>query len=102
MESRRLGADGPELSVVGLGCNNFGGRIDEAQTERVVSAALDAGVTHFDTAESYGDGRSEVFLGRALGAKRDEVVIATKFAPVRPKSPTDPGCCAGASSMGAR
>ena len=91
MEIRRLGAEGPELSVVGLGCNNFGSRIDETQTERVVSAALDAGITHFDTAESYGDGRSEVFLGRALGARRDAVVIATKFAPRPPEETYRPG-----------
>jgi aryl-alcohol dehydrogenase-like predicted oxidoreductase len=91
MESRRLGADGPELSVVGLGCNNFGGRIDETQTGRVVHAALDAGITHFDTAESYGDGRSEAFLGKALGARRDDVLIATKFAPRPPDEPYRPG-----------
>ena len=67
MEIRRLGVEGPELSVVGLGCNNFGGRIDQTQTERVVSAALDAGISHFDTAESYGDGRSEVILRQGSG-----------------------------------
>ena len=66
------------VSAVGLGCNNFGWHIDEAASQAVVDAALDAGVTHFDTAELYGDGASERFLGRALGARRDEVVIATK------------------------
>ena len=65
--------------MAGLGCNNFGRRIDEERSRAVVGAALDAGVTTFDTAESYGDGRSEEFLGRALGARRDEAVIVTKF-----------------------
>jgi len=67
------------VSAVGLGCNNFGWRIDQAASQRVVDAALDAGVTHFDTADAYGDGASERFLGRALGSRRDDVVIATKF-----------------------
>jgi aryl-alcohol dehydrogenase-like predicted oxidoreductase len=65
--------------MVGLGCNNFGRRLDAAGTAAVVNAALDAGVTFFDTADSYGDGNSEEFLGRALGKRRDEVVVATKF-----------------------
>jgi aryl-alcohol dehydrogenase-like predicted oxidoreductase len=64
---------------VGLGCNNFGRRVDRDGTRRVVGAALDAGVTFFDTAESYGDGDSERFLGAALGVRRRGVVIATKF-----------------------
>ncbi|MDX1621186.1 MAG: aldo/keto reductase [Nitriliruptorales bacterium] len=67
------------MSTVGLGCNNFGRRIDAQQTEKVVRAALDAGVTLFDTADVYGDGQSEELLGRALGERRDEAVIATKF-----------------------
>jgi len=67
-------------SRVGLGCNNFGMRIDEAQTATVVRAALDAGITFFDTADAYGGTLSEEFLGRALGRHRDEAVIATKFA----------------------
>ncbi len=91
MKRRRLGAGGPEVSLVGLGCNNFGSRIDERQAAMVVRAALDAGVTHFDTAEGYGGGQSEVFLGRALGSKRDEVVIATKFAPRPLGEPYRPG-----------
>ena len=81
MESRRLGVAGPEVSVVGLGCNNFGSRLDERGTSLVVHAALDAGITHFDTAETYGGGQSETFLGKALGDRRGNVVIATKFAP---------------------
>ena len=91
METRRLGDLGPEVSVVGLGCNNFGMKIDEAQTARVVHAALDAGITHFDTAEMYGGGKSEEFLGKALGTRRDEVVIATKFTPRPPDEPYTPG-----------
>ena len=81
MDVRRLGNTGPLVSVVGLGCNNFGMRVDEAATAKVVGAALDAGITHFDTAEMYGGGKSEEYLGRALGARRDEVVIASKFLP---------------------
>ena len=67
------------VSVVGVGCNNFGSRLDEAAARSVVDAALGAGITLFDTAESYGDGESEVFLGRALAGRRDRAVIATKF-----------------------
>ncbi len=81
METRRIGGDGPEVSLVGLGCNNFGMRLEEGPSIEVVHAALDAGITHFDTAEMYGGGKSEEFLGRALGARRDEAVIATKFTP---------------------
>ncbi len=77
METRRIGK--LEVSAVGLGCNNFGGRIDEAASARVVLAALDAGITLFDTADIYGGTRSEEYLGRALGSRRDEAVIATKF-----------------------
>jgi aryl-alcohol dehydrogenase-like predicted oxidoreductase len=94
MEQRVLGDGGPKLSVVGLGCNNFGSRIDAAASAAVVHAALDAGITHFDTAEMYGNGKSEEFLGAALGSRRDEVVIATKFLP-RPKDqPYTPGVLA--------
>jgi len=67
------------VSRVGLGCNNFGGRLDAAGSERVVRAALDAGVDFFDTADVYGGQRSEEILGTALGAERKRVVIATKF-----------------------
>lgn len=75
--TRRIGE--LEVSVAGLGCNNFGRRIDEEASKVVVDAALDAGITHFDTADLYGDTLSEVFLGRALGKRRDDVVVATKF-----------------------
>ena len=94
MEIRRMGTDGPEVSVVGLGCNNFGMRIDEAESAAVVHAALDAGITHFDTAEMYGGGKSEEFLGRALGAHRPEVVVATKFVPRSKDDTYTPGALA--------
>jgi aryl-alcohol dehydrogenase-like predicted oxidoreductase len=79
MRERRVGISALHVSVVGLGCNNFGWRLDAEQSRRVVLAALEAGVTLFDTAESYGDGESERFLGRALAGRRAEAVIATKF-----------------------
>ncbi len=78
METRKIGS--LEVSLVGLGCNNFGMRLDEARTKAVVDAAIDAGVTLFDTADVYGgQGRSEELLGAAIGTRRDQVVIATKF-----------------------
>ncbi len=67
------------VSRVGVGCNAFGARIDQEQTSAVVSAALDSGITLFDTADSYGDGLSETYLGRALGSRREDVVVATKL-----------------------
>ena len=79
MERTRLGNSDLEVSRVGLGCNNFGRRIDLARTCEVVDAAVDAGVTFFDTADIYGFGESERFLGKALGSRRERVVIATKF-----------------------
>ncbi|MBL8163990.1 MAG: aldo/keto reductase [Anaerolineae bacterium] len=77
MELRRIGS--LNVSVVGLGCNNFGRRLDAAGTAQVVNAALDAGINFFDTADVYGDGQSEELLGRALGSRRKEVIIASKF-----------------------
>jgi aryl-alcohol dehydrogenase-like predicted oxidoreductase len=77
---RRLGNSGLKVSVIGLGCNNFGMRIDQAQTRMVVDAALDAGINFFDTADIYGGSKSEVFLGEALKGRRDKAVLATKFA----------------------
>ena len=77
MESRQIGS--LAVSVAGLGGNNFGKRLDARGTREVVQAALDAGVTLFDTADIYGDGASETFLGQALGARREDVVITTKF-----------------------
>ena len=77
MDKRRIGS--LEVSVGGLGCNNFGWRLDAEQSTAVVHAALDAGITFFDTADVYGGTKSEEFLGRALAGRRDQVVIATKF-----------------------
>ena len=77
METRHIGS--LAVSVVGIGCNNFGGRIDQAATTAVVDTALDAGINFFDTADIYGGTRSEEMLGHALGPRRDEVVIATKW-----------------------
>src|SRR5580693_2955334 len=81
MEKRKIGS--LEVSLVGLGCNNFGWRIDAAASERVVHAALDAGINFFDTADFYDTGHSEEFLGRALksrhGASNNPAIIATKF-----------------------
>lgn len=77
MEKRRIGS--LEVSVVGLGCNNCGWRLDAGATAKVVEAALDAEINFFDTADVYGGTQSEEFLGRALGKRREEVVIATKF-----------------------
>jgi len=80
MELRNLGCSGLRVSLVGLGCNNFGMRLDANQTADVVNAALDAGITLFDTADMYGGrGDSERFLGKALGTKRSEIVLASKF-----------------------
>lgn len=76
---RKTSVGSLEVSVVGMGCNNFGRALDAAGTGRVVGAALDLGVTFFDTADNYGDGRSEDYLAKALGKRRSEVVIATKF-----------------------
>ena len=85
MNTRTIGS--LTVSAVGLGCNNFGWHIDEAASRAVVHAALDAGITHFDTAAAYGDGASEEMLGRALGDRRKDVVIATKFGNRRSAAP---------------
>ena len=77
MQTRRIGS--LEVSIVGLGCNNFGRRLDEAATKRVIDAALDAGITFLDTADIYGGTKSESFMGTALSGRRDRVVLATKF-----------------------
>ncbi|HVC50532.1 MAG TPA: aldo/keto reductase [Stellaceae bacterium] len=81
MEQRNLGRTGLLVSAVGLGCNNFGGRSDEAATRAVVHKALDLGITLYDTSDTYGPaGASEEYLGRALAGRRHEIVLATKFA----------------------
>src|SRR5690349_8346519 len=77
MERRHIGV--LEVSVVGLGCNNFGMRISADETKAVVDAALDVVINYFDTAESYGDGTSEEYLGAAIAGRRDEVLVATKW-----------------------
>ena len=79
MRTRFLGEGGPEVSVVGLGTNNFGGRIDYEQSLAVIDAALETGVTLIDTADIYSQGASEEFIGRALEGRRDRFLIATKF-----------------------
>jgi aryl-alcohol dehydrogenase-like predicted oxidoreductase len=77
MENRRIGS--LDVSIIGLGCNNFGWRLDYGRTVAVVDAALDAGINFLDTADIYGGTESEEFLGRALEGRRDRVVLATKF-----------------------
>jgi aryl-alcohol dehydrogenase-like predicted oxidoreductase len=77
METRSIGS--LHVTVVGLGCNNFGWRLDAAATKRIVDAALDGGINFFDTADIYGKGQSEDYVGRALGKRRSEIVLATKF-----------------------
>ena len=81
MEIRNLGLSGLRVSSIGLGCNNFGGRIDESATRAVIHKALDLGITLFDTADVYGErGGSEAVMGRILGDDRKRIVLATKFA----------------------
>ena len=82
-QTRKIGS--LEVSLAGLGCNNFGMRIDEDASHAVVAAALEAGVNHFDTADVYGGSKSEEFLGRALGQRRDDAVITTKFGGTAPE-----------------
>jgi aryl-alcohol dehydrogenase-like predicted oxidoreductase len=77
VETRTIGSF--KVSVVGLGCNNFGMRIGRKETDAVVGAALDAGITLFDTADIYGGTKSETYLGAALGPRRDDIVLASKF-----------------------
>jgi aryl-alcohol dehydrogenase-like predicted oxidoreductase len=88
MEYRSLGKSGLQVSLAGLGCNNFGMRIDAEQTKAVVHRALDEGISLFDTADIYGGrGASEEMLGKALGARRHEVVLASKFGMVMGEGP---------------
>jgi aryl-alcohol dehydrogenase-like predicted oxidoreductase len=79
LPTRALGHSGIQVSVVGLGCNNFGRRVDIEGTRAVVDAALEAGVTFLDTADVYGRGQSEELLGEVLAGRREQVVLATKF-----------------------
>jgi aryl-alcohol dehydrogenase-like predicted oxidoreductase len=77
VDTRKIGD--LDVTIVGIGCNNFGRRLDRAGTDAVVHAAMEVGINLFDTADVYGDGVSEEYLGKALGSRRDEVVVATKF-----------------------
>jgi aryl-alcohol dehydrogenase-like predicted oxidoreductase len=89
METREIGRSGLRVSLVGLGCNQFGGRLNPQETAAVVDRAIDLGINHFDTADIYGNrGGSEDFLGRCLGARREKIVLATKFA--KPMSDNPP------------
>jgi aryl-alcohol dehydrogenase-like predicted oxidoreductase len=89
VRTRTLGEEGPEVAVVGLGTNNFGPRIDYDQARAVVDAALDSGITLFDTADIYGQGTSEEFIGRALEGRRDRVLVATKFGKAMDENPSE-------------
>ena len=92
MRYRRLGDSGLQVSVVGVGCNNFGGRASREASLEVVDAAYEAGINFFDTADVYGgDGASETVLGEALKGRRDEVVVATKFGMQMGEHPLDNG-----------
>ncbi len=91
MEYRSVGRSGLQVSVAGLGCNNFGMRIDKEQSAAVVRKALELGVTLFDTADIYGGGKSEEFLGAALGSNRQQVIVATKFASPMGQGPMNRG-----------
>lgn len=90
MRTRPLGTGGPDVSVVGLGCNNFGWRIGPDESRAVVDAALEAGVTLLDTADVYGETRSESFLGEALAGRHDRIVLLTKFGHPVPEMPDLP------------
>jgi aryl-alcohol dehydrogenase-like predicted oxidoreductase len=91
MEYRRLGTSGLRISAVGLGCNPFGNEVDPPTAEAIVNQAIDLGVTYFDTADSYFEGRSEDYLGRALKGKRDRVIVATKVGNRTGPGPNDNG-----------
>ncbi len=91
MEYRLLGHTGLYVSALGLGCNNFGSRMDAAEAAAVVHQALEEGMTFFDTAEAYGNGVSEEHLGAALGKRRGEATVATKFGSVMTPRPGSPG-----------
>jgi len=99
MRYRPLGQSGLSVSIVGLGCNNFGSRLDVAGTRAVVDAAIDAGITLFDTSDTYGNaGGSESALGEVIGSRRDQIVLATKFGHQR----TDMGYGPAAGAKGGR
>jgi aryl-alcohol dehydrogenase-like predicted oxidoreductase len=89
MRTRSLGAEGPEVSVVGLGTNNFGARIDYEESKAVLDEAIEQGITLVDTADIYSQGTSEEFIGRALEGRRDAVFVATKFGKEMNDNPSD-------------
>jgi len=89
VRTRSLGAEGPEVTVVGLGTNNFGGRIDYDQSLAVLDEAIEQGITLVDTADIYSQGTSEEFIGRALENRRDAVLVATKFGKPMNDNPSD-------------
>jgi len=91
MQYRQLGNSGLRVSVVGLGCNNFGRRIDRSGTARVVDVAIDEGINLFDTADVYSEGESEEFLGAAIKDRRERVIVATKFRSMMGDGPNDSG-----------
>ncbi len=91
MQYRQLGSSGLQVSAIGLGANNFGGRLDAGRTKTVVHAALDAGVNMIDTSNSYGGGYSEEFIGKALTGRRHEAVIATKVSSRISEGPNNSG-----------
>ncbi len=91
MEHRQLGTSGLRISAVGLGCNPFGNEVDPEGAQAIVSRALELGVSYFDTADSYFDGRSEEYLGRALKGRRHEAIIATKAGNRTGPGPNDTG-----------
>ena len=89
MRTRSLGAEGPEVTVVGLGTNNFGARIDYDGSLAVMDEAIEQGITLVDTADIYSQGTSEEFIGRALEGRRDAVLVATKFGKPMNENPSD-------------
>jgi aryl-alcohol dehydrogenase-like predicted oxidoreductase len=89
MRTRSLGAEGPEVSVVGLGTNNFGARIEYEESKAVLDEAIEQGITLVDTADIYSQGTSEEFIGRALEGRRDAVFVATKFGKEMNDNPSD-------------
>ena len=89
MKTRSLGAEGPEVSVVGLGTNNFGARIDYEESKAVLDEAIEQGITLLDTADIYSQGTSEDFIGRALEGRRDAFLIATKFGKPMDANPSE-------------
>jgi aryl-alcohol dehydrogenase-like predicted oxidoreductase len=91
MEYRYFGTTGMRVSAIGLGCNPFGNEVDPPTAARIVDRALDLGVTYFDTADSYFEGRSEEYLGQALKGKRDRVIVATKVGNAMGRGPNETG-----------